>query len=58
MQIIGGNYFSEKVFAISNRVMLLLWYVTAKGKWYGFAVSTKMRNFAIDKILSLTYVLW
>ncbi len=38
--------------------MPLLWYVTAKGKWYSFAVSTKMRNFAIDKILSLTYVLW
>ena len=38
--------------------MPLLWYVTAKGKWYGFAVSAKMRNFAIDKILSLTYVLW
>jgi len=41
-----------------GRVMPLLWYVTAKGKWYGFVVSTKMRNFAIDKILSLTYVLW
>ena len=38
--------------------MPLLWYVTAKGKWYDFVVSTKMRNFAIDKILSLTYVLW
>ena len=25
--------------------MLLLWYVTAKGKWYGFVVSTKMLNF-------------
>ena len=38
--------------------MPLLWYVTAKEKWYGFAVSIKMLNFAIDKILSLTYVLW
>ena len=38
--------------------MPLLWYVTAKGKWYGFVVSTKMLNFAIDKILLLIYVLW